>query len=796
MRRGNVLFLEEVRLWLDSLGLGKYADVFAENDVDFRAVPALTDDDLKELGLSLGHRRALQQAIAELDDRQSSERQSPVDPDGPANTAVEAERRQLTVMFCDLVGSTELSGAMDIEDYCELLSAYQSAVAGVIQAHGGYVARYMGDGLLVYFGYPTAHENDPERAARAGLGIVDAVLALESAEPLAVRIGIATGPVVVGDIVGKGVSEEAAVLGETPNLAARLQGAAAPNTVLLSPTTQELLRGRLETKALEPVNLKGFSRSVVPHRAVRALTLSEVNETRLEVTPLVGRDVELALLSRACYHAQSSEGQAVLLSGEPGVGKSRVLRAFQETLLGHEYTRVQWHCSSYHQTTANYPAIEQLKRSVQLPDDREGTVDELASVLDRLGLDPEKLVPPLALLLSLSLNDQYMIPAWSPDELRRRIIAAQVDLLLAAASRGPALLLVEDLHWADPSTLEVLGELIEATRDARALILMTARPEFSCPWTEQSHAMTQTLSKLSRNETAALVNTIVEGQGLRPELLALIVDRTGGIPLYIEELTKTLLESAGDAGVPASLQDLLMARLDRLGPAKELAQVASVIGRTFSAEALCAVSALQRDTVQAGLRALAEAGLAYRRRGHAEVFEFKHALVRDAAYNTLLRGRRRKLHEATARFLEQYYPELSESEPEVLAQHFTEAGAHGEAVHYWQRAGQRALQRSAHVEAVSHLSAGIQALGKLPETPENAFQELELQTTIGPSLQLLHGWASPQAEEAFGRARQLCERSGDSQLLFDTVRGLYDVSYIRANYAAARALRDCRKINA
>lgn len=757
--------MDDIKRWLESHGLEKYAEVFVENEIDLDVLDELTMDELKDLEIPLGARKRILKAIAAGTQASPSEEGTSSEPMAAPNR--EAERRQLTVMFCDLVGSTALSESMDPEDYRDVIAAYQTAVSVVVTEHDGYLARFMGDGLLIYFGYPEAHENDPERAARAGLAIVETVGALHVRPHLEVRVGIATGPVVVGDIIGEGASEEAAALGETPNLAARLQGAASPNFVLLSPATQGLLRGRVETQTLAPVNLKGFSAPIVPHRALRPRSLSEVSGTHFDSSPLVGRDVEVALLERAWLHAQSCEGQVVLLSGEAGVGKSRLLRAFQDSTNTKQRRRVQWHCSPYHQTTANYPAIEQIKRSIRLDDeDPGGSLERLEAMINDLGLDTKEVVPLLARMLSISVGDQYAIPEYSAEEIKRRILTAQIDLLLAAAEQIPVLFIMEDLHWGDPSTIEVVGEMVTAIEDSRVLILITARPEFVPPWDAQSYGTTHRLNSLTKSETRALVRGIVEEQGLSAEVVERIVERSDGVPLFIEEVTKNLLESSGEVGVPSSLQDSLMARLDRLGASKELAQMASVIGRSFALDALDALTEWPRAALEQGLTQLFDAGLV-RRRASGE-YEFKHALVRDAAYDSMLRNQLRKLHGRYANHLKA--SGAGERQPELLAQHYTEAGNAEQAIDYWTRAGDKALAHAAQPEAAALFQRALALLDRLDGSPRRPTDELSVLLRLGQAQFGALGGAAPRTIETFSRAAELAKDFGS---LADMCRAQY-----------------------
>ena len=758
--------MNDMARWLEFHGLERYLDVFLDNELTLDVVPELTDEDLRELGLPMGPRKQLMKLIREGIEPPTSELPARRSNPEPTQLTGAAERRQLTVMFVDLVGSSALSETLDAEDYRDLLTAYQSAATRVIETHGGFVARYMGDGLLVYFGYPSAHENDPERATRAGLELVEAVATIESTPALSVRVGIATGPVIVGDIVGEGASEEAAALGETPNLAARLQASATPGTVVLSQTTQTLVNDVVVAQALPMVDIRGFAKPIERYQALGARTLEEASARSSDATPLIGREVEVALCQRAWSQAQAGDGQALLLVGEAGVGKSRLLRAFQDGLDNNSYTRVQWHCSPYHQATANYPAIDALQRSVRASHPQ-GNVDlsGLEQLVGSLGLDAQTTVPALAGLLGIATTDNYPKVAYTPDELKRRLTRAQVELLLAAASRAPVLLLVEDLHWVDATTLDVLNEMVAAATHAPVLVLMTARPGVEAPWSTRPNAASHHLRALSRQETATLVRTLVEHAGLSAELVEQIAMRTDGVPLFIEELTRNTLESGADASLPASLRDSLMARLDRLGTVKELAQVASVVGRTFDEEALVQMSGRSITDLQADLKRLVESDLVHARAGRR--YEFKHALVRDAAYDSMLRSRKQALHARYATALQD-----SADHPELLARHLEAAGLTEDAIAQWNRAGDIALGRAAQREATSHFERALKLFHSVERATPKDEEELAILWRLGRAQFGSAGGGSPQARQTFARASTLTQRSGSP---LDQIQALYGV---------------------
>jgi class 3 adenylate cyclase/tetratricopeptide (TPR) repeat protein len=756
--------MDDITRWLEGHGLGKYLGLFEESEITFSDLHLLTEDDVRELNLPLGPRRRLLAALDGLRSDPVASLDHGAEATG-ATTSADAERRQLTVMFCDLVGSTALSEDMDPEDYRDVIAAYQTAVTATVTEHEGYLARFMGDGLLVYFGYPNAQETDPERATRAGLAIVEAVGSLQFTPPLEVRLGIATGPVVVGDIIGEGASEEVAVLGETPNLAARLQGAAAPNTVLISPTTQRLVRGRVETQALEPMPLKGLTAPVVPYRALRSRSLSEVSSSLSDSSPLVGRDVEVVLLKRAWAHACSSEGQVVLLSAEAGVGKSRLLRAFQESIKTEHPRRVQWHCSPYHRSTPHFPATEQIKRSIRFDRDDPNPgarLGRLETMLSELGLDAEEMVPLLARWLSIPVGDRYALTDYSAEEGKRRVLMAQIELLLAAARQSPVLFIVEDLHWADASTIEVVGEMVNAIAEARVLMVVTARPEFAPPWDALSNSTTHRLNSLTKSETRALVRGIVAEEGLAAETVERIVERSDGVPLFIEEVTKSLLESSGDGSVPSSLKDSLMARLDRLGETKELAQMASVIGRSFFLDALCGLAERPRDVIEQELARLFDAGLVHRR-ANGE-YAFKHALIRDAAYDSMLRNARRTFHGRYAAHLSAHLAEqgADEGQPALLALHYSEAGNVDAAIEHWTRAGDMALANAAQAESAEHFQHALMLLGNLAAPLRRPTEELSILLRLGQAQYGALGGGAPATMATYIRAAELAEDFGSS----------------------------------
>jgi class 3 adenylate cyclase/predicted ATPase len=777
----------DVASWLRTLGLEQYEPVFRQNEIDHEVLPELTEADLEKLGVPMGHRKRLLRAIATLSAA------APAAASFTAQRQVEAERRQLTVMFCDLVGSTSLSARLDPEDMREIIGAYRRCCAELIEGAGGFVAKYMGDGVLAYFGYPQAHEDDAEWAVRAALGLTAAIptLQIRSDAPLQVRVGIATGLVVVGDLVGRGDAQERGVVGDTPNLAARLEALADPGRVVIAEGTRRLARGLFDYDDLGRVPLKGLSD---PVQAWRVLGLRAV-ESRFEaqhetsLTPLVGRDEELDLLLRRWRRAASGEGCVVLLSGEPGIGKSRLTVALEERLGNERHTRLRRFCSPQHGDSALYPIVMQLERAAGFArhDAPQARLDKLESLL---GAQPghESDLQLLAELLSIPTGDRWPPLDWTPQRKKEKTFEALLRQVEMLSRRQPVLAVYEDVHWIDPSSRELLDMTVVRVADLPVLLVITFRPEFHPPWTGLSHVSTLSLGRLGRREGAALAALVANESPLTEDITAEIVERTDGIPLFVEELTKAVLEAgAQGAGgketlaaaplsalsVPATLHASLIARLDRLGPAaKETAQVAAVIGREFSYELLMPVAEKSEPDLRSALDRLAHSGLVFCRGMPPQAtFVFKHALVRDAAYGTLLRGRRQALHARVVAALEQQFPDVVATEPERLAQHCAEAGLAEKAIGYCLMAGQRSLARSATAEAVAQLRRGLALLSGVGDDGRRLEQELELQSALGRALMATMGHGSAEMADAYARARELCERLQRRQQLVPVLFG-------------------------
>ena len=726
----------------------------------------------------------------------------------------DAERRQLTVMFCDLVGSTDLSARLDPEDLREVVRSYQETAAEVIQGFDGHIAQYLGDGLLVYFGYPRAHEDDAHRAVRAALGIIEAMGTLNSRLKseygirLAVRLGIHTGPVVVGEMGGGGRHEQLA-LGETPNIAARLEDLAEPDTVVISVMTKRLVKGAFVLKDLGSHRLKGVIKPIGVTQVLNPLvTQSDEEEAgKGVVTALVGRDEEIGLLLRRWEQSKEGFGQVVLINGEPGIGKSALADVIREHVASEGYPRATYRCSPYHTNSVLYPVITHLQRLWRW--EREDTpaekLDKMEETLRTTSLPLKEVVPLFAALLSLPLPEgRYPRLALTAQQEKQQTQDALVAWLLEEAERQPMLLVYEDLHWADPTTLEIIGLLVDQVPTAPLLTVLIFRPEFVPPWPSRSHMTPLTLNRLERPQVEAMITQLGRGKALPAEVVQHIVIRTDGVPLYVEELTKMLLESdllqeeadhyvlAGDlsgVAIPATLQDSLMARLDRLPMVREVAQLGAVLGREFAYEMLRALAAVEESTLRQRLGQLVGAELLYQRgRPPRARYMFKHALIQDAAYASLLKRTRQHYHHQIAQMLEAEFPETVEAEPELEAHHYREAGLNEQAVGYWYQAGKRATERSAYKEAISHLTTGLTLLRTLPEGLARHQRELPLQTTLGAATLMVRGHAAPEVEAAYKRAHVLCQQLGDTQDMLPVLFGLWRFFVMRADYAMARQL--------
>jgi len=797
----------DVAEWLRALGLGQYTSAFRDNDIDGEVAPELTADDLISIGVtSVGHRRKLLAAIATLSAEPPTVAQSAASATSAPTSASKtgAERRQLTVMFCDLVGSTALSARFDPEDLREIVGAYHRAVAETVGRFAGFIAKYMGDGVMVYFGYPQAHEDDAERAVRAGLAVIDVVGTLDTPEPLRVRLGIASGLVVVGDLIGEGAAQERSVVGETPNLAARLQALAMPDSIVIAGSTRRQLGTMFDLDDLGPQTLAGFAEAQGAWRVLsESGVVSRFEALRSGATPLIGRDEELDLLRRRWQQAQTGEGRVVLISGEPGIGKSRLTAAIAAAAEAEAALRLRWFCSPHHQDSALYPIIVQLERAAGFT--RNDSVEERLAKLDAVLAPGAPEADDLALLRELlALPNAAGELNLSPQKKRERLFEAMLAQLAALAGQQVVLAAFEDAHWIDPTSRELLDLMVDRVRGLPALLIITFRPEFQAAWGGQPHVTTLALNRLGERDVAALVQGLAGNAPLGSEVVEEIAERTDGVPLFVEELTKAVLERAGQdnrvaavlsasplpaMAVPSTLHASLIARLDRIGvAAKEVAQIGAALGREFSYELIEPVAERDDADLQAALARLTEAGLLFCRGTppHSS-YLFKHALVQDAAYGTLLRARRQELHARVAAALEQDFGDLVERQPELLAHHLTGAAATERAIDQWLKAGRHAAGRSAHVEAIGHCDRGLALLASLQKTPDRDRQEIGLQLARGPSLLTTKGFNSPEAAATFERATDLCETSGDKSQLFIAMWNLWLTTGIR-NIEAARPL--------
>ena len=775
--------MSDLRDWLRRNKFEQYADAFEENDIDLDILPELSERDLEQLGVSLGNRRRLLKAIAE---RVAGTAQPKPDESGSGD----AERRQVTVLFADMVGSTALSSKVDPEILGGVIRRYQDAAAGAIGRYGGFVAKFMGDGVLAYFGFPRAFEDAAERAVRAAIDILSEVGDIELPDRTRVqaRIGIATGLVVVGEIIGTGTAQERTIIGETPNLAARLQALAGPDTILVSDSTQNLLRGMFELERTGEHELKGFARPVPVWRVqCEASVESRFAAIRAgQNLPLVGRAHEMGLMNERWQRAQQGEGQVVTVIGEAGIGKSRSVEALQEALAGEPHARINLQCSPHHSDSALYPVIQYLGRAAHFAatDMPAARIEKLGTLFARRAASNPTAIPLLAELLSIPFTAGEPSPQ-TPAQRKAAILALIVDEFLRIGENDPVLIVLEDAHWIDATTLEMMTRLTDSIGRARALAVVTARPDFVPPWLSRPQATLLTLGRLGRQECAQLVAGVAAAHGLSAETVATIVAKTDGVPLFVEELTKSVMESAGeDNAVPATLKDSLMARLDRLGPAREIAQIAAVVGRQFSFALLRAVASRDAAELEAMLAKLVAAGIVFpEERGQEQSFSFKHALVRDIAYESLLLARRREWHQRIAHALEKHFAAIAASEPDLLAYHFGEAGLPAPACDYRMRAGDQAASRSAYAEAVAHFSAGLKLAETLP-TQDRLRRKMDFQLNLGSALIVLRGLQSIEVEDAYTRASEIGEQLGDGTKLFQAKWG----SWISANLRRKTAL--------
>ncbi|MFN3347925.1 AAA family ATPase [Pseudorhodoplanes sp.] len=790
--------------WLTEHGLGQYTASFIDHNIDYTLLSELTEADLERIGMSLGHRKSFLRALrAEVSGRDSGHGVAALHAASVAAAAPyrEAEHRHITVMFCDLVDSTKLSETMEPEDLQVLLASYREACSTAIRRYGGWVARYMGDGVMAFFGWPRAHEDDAIRAVHAGLEAISAISGIAGPAQLAARVGVSSGPVVVGE-VGAGDDSSVDAVGETPNIAARLQAMAAPNAIVISEATRKLLAGAFEYQDIGRHVLKGITRRIQVYRVLGAKSVdSRFDAAHPEtLTPLVGRSTELNMLFDRWAKSKEGDGQVILLSGMPGVGKSRLIHELKVQLQSEPHFLFNHQCSPYHTQSAFFPVIEQIERSAQLLP-RESASDKLrklqAYLPGTVGDDPDTLAL-VANLVSISGDQQNQLASLTPQQIKNRTVTALVDILLGFSAEHPTLCIFEDVHWIDPSTWELLELAIGRVDRARILLIVSYRPEFRPNWLTRSNVTVHSLTRLSRSEVAGMVEAIAlrESVPLQP-VMNQIIEKADGLPLYIEELTNSILSamrsqpSADGAGyanpaailrVPDTLSDALMERLDRVPQGRRLAQTAAVIGRDFSHELLALALPVDENSLHLTLARLEEADIIYRSGGSPHpLYAFKHALMRDAIYNSLLKSSRRQMHSEIAEILESRFSGIVETQPELLAHHFSEAGNYLKAVRFWHLSGQRATARSANVEAISHFRRALDALAGCPDTSDRTAQEISLHLALGIPMIAVRGYAAEETREVFARARSLCLQLNKPGEYFQALYGLWGHAWMSGN---------------
>jgi len=800
--------MQTIADWLKRIGLAEYTHNFTRNNIDVSNLPELSVQDVTELGVrSIGHRRLLMRAIAELNDMWSAQGERHLNQP-VVNQYAYAERRQVTIMFADLVGSTPLSARMDPEDLREVIAAYNQCATEAVRSLDGHVAQYLGDGVLACFGYPRAHEDDAERAVRAGLALVDAVAALKTHAALQARVGIATGLVVIGEALNHGF-DNSSIVGETPNVAARLQTLAEPNQVVIEENTRRLVGELFELQPLGPQALKGLERPIGVWQAIRRASL----ENRFEafhngsLAELISRKEEIATLLQCWSAAKQGQGQVVLLCGEPGIGKSRLATTFSERLSAERVHRISVFCSQQHVDSPLHPLIRQLERAARFThDDSAGKkLDKLSALLAQTSTSAED-VGLLSEMLSLRSDGRYPPPLLTPPQRRQRTLEVLTQQIVTLSSRQPLLLLFEDAHWSDPTTLELFDRLIAEITTIPVLLLVTFRTDFAPRWAGHREATTLTLQRMSRREVGEIIDQIAGPRSLASSIREVIIDRTDGIPLFAEEMTKAVLESEGGEAtdltqstasiIPRTLRASLLARLDRLGTAKRVAQIAAAIGREFSYEVLASVVGEPATKLKSALGVLVQAGLVFHSTlGPQDAYLFKHTLVQDAAYGTLLRDARRELHARIAETLEGDFAEVCENQPELLARHCADAGLFEKAASLWEKAGGRSLARSALVESAEQLKQALNQLDKLPATAALHRDQIRIQVMLINPLMHVKGWAAPETKKAAERANRLIDAAidvgeppEDPLLLFSVLYGHWGASWAAFNGNALRGI--------
>jgi class 3 adenylate cyclase/predicted ATPase len=793
----------EISAWLGHLGLGQYAAIFIENAIDLDVLPDLTDEDFERLGVPLGHRKRIIRAISSV----TIHSRGATDSFNSTPHRPEAERRQLTVLFCDLVGSTALAVRLDPEDLSAVIRRFQTTSTGVITSYGGYVAKFMGDGLLAYFGYPATHEDEAENAVRAGLDLVAKVgrLLLPSGEALQVRVGVATGLVVVGSNMFSGSADEVAATGETPNLAARLQELAAANTVVVSDVTRKLLGGGFVCERFGPQTLKGFTEPINAFKITGETAVESRFDAKIgsRLTQLVGRRRELALLMNLWERARKGEGQVALICGEPGIGKSRISLALVNEIAQDDHATIRWQCSSNHTNSPFYPVIRNLERAARFDREDSATVrlEKLETLLSRFGQSTLADAPLFAALMSIPSFGRYPPLDLSPQRQKDLTIDALIRQALAPTPQTPMLFLLEDAHWIDPTTLELVNRTIEIIKSSAFFALVTFRPDFFSPWLDRSHVTMLRLERLSRDEVGAMLVDLTAGKRLPAEVSEIIVSKTDGVPLFVEEMTKAILETGvlEDVGeryvlqgpmavpsIPVTLHDSLVARLDRLAPIKEVAQIGAAIGREFPYRLLAALTPMSANSLDSALAQLTAADLVYSRGQPPDcTYVFKHALVQDAAYGSLLRSKRQELHSNIADALKAQFPEVVETQPELMAHHLEQAALPKQAIDYLRRAGQRAIERSAFPEAIGHLKRALELLGPGGDDAQRR-SALDLEVLLAQATIAGRGYAAPETREAYLRAKALIDDLTEPAQRFAVLYGTWAYYYVGGDVSKQR----------
>jgi class 3 adenylate cyclase/tetratricopeptide (TPR) repeat protein len=801
-----------IGLWLDQLGLGRYRDLFAAQEIDSETLAEVNEQDLEGWGIPFGPRKRLARAIAALRQERLPPQAAEPHPEPPtdAHQGVDkagvqgGERRQVTVMFCDMVGSSRLATRHDPEDVREVMRAYRDICSAVIARFEGFVVRYFGDGVLACFGWPTAHEDDAERAVQAGQMIVQE---MRRSQPLpgitpSVRVGIATGLTVVGDLIGEGASQETSLVGETPNLAAQLQNFAPPDTVIIAAGTRRLLGNLFNLIEIGPLLLKESAGPVTAWQVVGEAVIHSRFAAVRSASPsdLIGRATEMALLLDRWQQARHGDGQVVLLSGQAGIGKSSLVEALRERVEDHPHKLERLQCSSYHRNSTLYPVIALIQQAagINAEDKPAERLDKLAAML---GASGATLLPMYADLLSLPTKDLAPPLEADPQARKLAVLGALTERLRWNARSRPVLLLIEDAHWIDPTTRELIDRILPMIAGLPILLVVTFRPNDDSVWNDHPCITRLHLNRLGRRSCATMVERLAGGKTLPPAVLDAILAKTDGVPLFVEELTKMLLESpqlrqAGDSfvlnqplpqlAVPTTLQDSLMARLDRLGQVKQIAQIGAMIGREFPYPLMAALVPLDEAQLSAALAQLAAAELITARGTPPDAtYTFKHALVQDAAYASLLRSHRQQWHGRIAEALLDRMPALAQAQPEVMGRHYAEAGMSSQAAEWLRRAGERAIRRSADIEAIGHMRRALELLATLPHDAERDARELDVRAAISGSLFATQGYSSTEAGENCQRAYELCQAVGSAPRLFPTLWGRFSNFLVRAEIPAA-----------